>query len=75
VLCLRHAVLNTSPTKAGEDTLDPFHPLGITKHLVDKPVRSLESQDTWLRILAAEKQGLIKLNLNWPQTRVEVSCP
>lgn len=30
--------VSTRPTPAGNDVLDPFHPYGITKHLVDKPV-------------------------------------
>ena len=37
---LSNATVSTKPTPAGEDVLDPFHPLGITKHLVDKAVRT-----------------------------------
>jgi len=33
-----NATVSTRPTAAGEDVLDPFHPYGLTKHLMDKQV-------------------------------------
>jgi hypothetical protein len=68
----RHALLSTSPTAAGEEALDPFHPCGITKHLVGKKVSTLEGSDTWLRILVAEKAGLINVKIEWPEANLKV---
>lgn len=66
-------MLTTSPTPAGEDTLDPFHPYGIAKYLVEKKVSSMEGTDTWLRIQAAEKQGLLNVKIDWPESSMNVS--
>lgn len=66
-------MLNTNPTPSGEDTLDPFHPYGITKHLVDKKVQTLENHDTWLRVQAAERQGLITSTITYPEKQLAVS--
>jgi transcription elongation factor SPT6 len=68
----RNALLSTSPTPAGEATLDPFHPLGIAKHLTSKRVTTLEGSDTWLRVLEAERQGLVRVTLEWPESAKQV---
>lgn len=65
----RDVTVSTRPTPAGNDVLDPFHPYGITKHLVDKPVSTFEGSDLWLRILAAEKAGLIKVDLEFKKDK------
>lgn len=33
---------------------------------------SLEGSDTWLRILAAEKAGLITVKIEWPEANIKV---
>jgi hypothetical protein len=35
-------------------------------------VASLEGSDTWLRILAAEKAGLINVKIEWPEANLKV---
>ncbi|WIA22113.1 hypothetical protein OEZ85_004454 [Tetradesmus obliquus] len=69
----QYALLSTTPTAAGEEALDPFHPYAITKRLADKKVSSLEGSDTWLRILAAEKAGLITVKIEWPEANIKAS--
>ncbi|PSC69358.1 transcription elongation factor SPT6 [Micractinium conductrix] len=54
-----HACLWTKPTSAGDAALDPFHPLGASKRLVGRPIRHFEGTDLFLRILQAEKEGLV----------------
>lgn len=49
----------TTPTAAGDTTLDPFHPLAPVKRLVAKPLVKFEKGDHFLRLLQAEKAGLV----------------
>jgi hypothetical protein len=41
---------------------------------VGKKVASLEGSDTWLRILAAERAGLITVKIEWPEANLKVTC-
>lgn len=43
--------MTTTPTPAGETTLDPFHPLGAVKRLREKQLREMDGTDQFLRIL------------------------
>lgn len=58
-----NAVITTNPTSAGESTLSPFHPLGLVKRLSNKPLSSFDGTDVFLRILNAEKDGLITMTI------------
>ncbi|EFN54675.1 hypothetical protein CHLNCDRAFT_58171 [Chlorella variabilis] len=60
------AVVWTTPTAAGDTTLDPFHPLAPVKRLVAKPLVKFEKGDHFLRLLQAEKAGLIKVEFGFP---------
>lgn len=57
------AVVSTSPTPAGETALDPFHLLGVTKRLRRKTLKSFEGTDLFLRVVQAERAGLIKVSM------------
>eukprot|EP00884_Botryococcus_braunii_P001188 jgi/Botrbrau1/1106/Bobra.0162s0007.1 len=63
------ATVSTEPTKAGETVLDPFHPLGRVKRIRNKPLKSFEDTDTYLRIHQAEKDGLITITMQVPDMR------
>ena len=49
----------TKPTAAGEAAINPFHPLGPVKRLAAKPLRQFEGTDHFIRLLQAEKEGLV----------------
>lgn len=49
----------TTPTPAGEAAIDAFHPLGPAKRLRAKPLAEFEGNDSFLRVLQAEKEGLV----------------
>lgn len=53
------AVVWTSPTPTGEAAIDPFHPLGPVKRLRAKPLKEFEGNDHFMRLLQAEKEGLV----------------
>ena len=58
--CLQEtAAVWTKPTAAGEAAINPFHPLGPVKRLAAKPLRMFEGTDHFLRLLQAEKEGLV----------------
>jgi hypothetical protein len=58
--CLQEtAAIWTKPTAAGEAAINPFHPLGPVKRLAAKPLRVFEGTDHFLRLLQAEKEGLV----------------
>ena len=56
----RRALVSTEPTAAGESGLDPFHPLGAVKRLHRKPLEEFEGSDQFLRLMQAEKEGLVR---------------
>ena len=60
VLLQRRALVTTEPTAAGEAGLDPFHPLGAVKRLHRKPLHEFEGSDQFLRLVQAEKEGLVR---------------
>ncbi|KAI3425064.1 hypothetical protein D9Q98_008441 [Chlorella vulgaris] len=55
----------TKPTAAGESSLDPFHPLASVKRLHEKPLERFETSDQFLRLLQAEKAGLIEVRFGF----------
>lgn len=58
-------MLWTAPTPAGEAALDPFHPLAPVKRLGAKPLEEFEGSDDFLRLLQAEKEGLVSASVGW----------
>jgi transcription elongation factor SPT6 len=56
-------LLGTDPTLQGEQTLDPFHPYGQVKRLRDKPVEEFVGTDQFLRLVQAEREGLISVRI------------
>lgn len=58
------ATLSTTPTPAGEAALDPFHPLGCAKRLVNKPLRNFEGSDQFLRVLQVGLWAVPSLSLS-----------
>lgn len=58
----RIAIVSTEPTEAGEQMLTPFHKYGSIKRIRNKPVLDmLGAFDQFLFMVAAEKEGLIKV--------------
>ncbi|PRW45415.1 transcription elongation factor SPT6 isoform A [Chlorella sorokiniana] len=62
-----NAAVWTAPTAAGETAIDPFHPLARVKRLGGKPLYSFEGSDDFLRLLQAEKEGLITVRFALPE--------
>lgn len=54
-----HATVTTKPTAEGEATLNAFHVLGPAKRLAGKPLSKFEDSDLFLRVVQAEKAGLV----------------
>ncbi|KAL4442498.1 hypothetical protein ABPG77_005082 [Micractinium sp. CCAP 211/92] len=67
-----HATVTTKPTAEGEATLNAFHVLGPAKRLAGKPLSKFEGSDLFLRVLQAEKAGLITVEVGLPEKRVEL---
>lgn len=63
-----HATVTTKPTAEGEATLNAFHVLGPAKRLAGKPLSKFEGSDLFLRVLQAEKAGLVSAGA-WPACR------
>ena len=63
------AIMETFPTMDGLMRLDAFHPYGAAKNLRSLPVKSLLEGDTdlWLKVLAAEREGLITVVVKLPE--------
>lgn len=57
-------VVSTSVQAAGISVLNAFHPLGISKRIKNKPLSTFKRKDTFLRLTAAEQEGLVKIDLN-----------
>ena len=57
-------VVSTSVQAAGISVLNAFHPLGISKRIKNKPLGTFKRKDTFLRMTAAEQEGLVKIDLN-----------
>ena len=57
-------VVSTSLQAAGISVLNAFHPLGIAKRIKNKPLNTFKRKDTFLRMTAAEQEGLVKIDLN-----------
>lgn len=58
----RIAIVSTEPTDAGEQMLTPFHKYGSVKCIRKKPVEAVSDiGDQFLFMVAAEKEGLIKV--------------
>ena len=53
------ASLHAAPTTTGESQLDIFHVLGPVKRLQNKPAPAFNGTDGYLRVMLAEKEGLI----------------
>lgn len=54
---------SADPTPQGETILDAFHPYGRVKRLRAKPVEEFDGKEDFLRILQAEKENLLKVNI------------
>ena len=68
-----NATLSTSVTPAGIATLTPFHPLGITKRLKGKDLRSMGGKsDTYLRVSEAEKAGYVTVSIDVDENSAEI---
>lgn len=70
-LYLKHAVVSTAPTLSGESVLNPFHPYGTVRHLLNKPVAKFIDSDQYLLIAAAEKEGLLKVTFKVMRSKAE----
>ncbi|KAL4447813.1 hypothetical protein ABPG75_005032 [Micractinium tetrahymenae] len=66
-----HATVTTKPTAEGEATLNAFHVLGPAKRLAGKPLSKFEGSDLFLRVLQAEKAGLITVEIGLPEKKRE----
>lgn len=57
------AVISTMPTEVGAQVLTPFHKHGAVKRIRDKPAQAilLDFPDQFLQMVAAEKEGLVKV--------------
>ena len=64
--------MSTNPTESGETALDPFHRFGIVKRLRNKPLKSFEGSDMWLRLHYAAKMGLITVKMEVPPDQLQV---
>ncbi|CAG5108685.1 Similar to Spt6: Transcription elongation factor SPT6 (Drosophila melanogaster) [Cotesia congregata] len=60
---MERAKISVRPTKKGFKQIDENHHLYTVKYLKDKPIRELVD-NMWLKLLAAEKDGLIKMTLS-----------
>lgn len=59
-----NCVVSSRLTPLGEKTLGPFHQLGITKRIKNKPLSSFGMSDTFLRLLKAETEGFLTLKFD-----------
>ena len=55
------ASMYAAPTATGESQLDIFHVLGPVKRLQNKPALAFNGTDGFLRVMLAEKEGLITI--------------
>lgn len=60
------ARLTATPTDDGERVIDPFHKYGAIKRLRNKPLYELETSDAYLRLRAAEREGLLTVKIEMP---------
>ncbi len=56
-------VVSTIVQQPGLSTLNAFHPLGISKRIKNKPLKSFKRKDTFLRLSAAEEEGFVKIEM------------
>lgn len=80
----RIAVVSTEPTDAGEQMLTPFHKYGSVKRIRGKPVVPrpppapdggvLDSFDQYLFMVAAQKEGLVKVCYSTTERVCSLDC-